>query len=46
MMIWTHLTCALFTPEVFFANSHDQSKVSNIENIEKKRFLMQCQICR
>lgn len=41
-----HITCVLFTPETFFDENMDTPSIKGIENIEKDKFTLQCQICK
>ena len=42
---WVHLSCALWLPEINFANFELKEKIKGVENITKKRLQENCDIC-
>ncbi|EAS03088.2 PHD zinc finger protein (macronuclear) [Tetrahymena thermophila SB210] len=44
--IWIHLTCALWIQECYFEERSSLNMIRGIENIDKKRFLLTCLICK
>lgn len=45
-MIWIHLSCGLWTPEVFLDDKKNTITIKGVENIDKKRFNLMCSICK
>ncbi len=43
--VWTHLTCALFIPEVYFSDLTYMTNIIGLENIPKERFKIECTAC-
>ena len=41
---WMHLTCGFWLPEVSF--NACRTRIFNLENIDKRRFHMKCEICK
>ena len=44
--IWIHLSCGLWTPEVFLEEKKSAINIRGVENIDKKRFNLTCCICK
>ncbi|KAL4445656.1 hypothetical protein ABPG74_006207 [Tetrahymena malaccensis] len=44
--IWIHLTCALWIQECYFEERSSLNMIRGLENIDKKRFLLTCLICK
>lgn len=45
-MVWIHLSCGLWTPEVFLEEKKNVINIKGVENIDKKRFNLSCSICK
>jgi hypothetical protein len=43
---WAHVACAIWIPEVHFANTVFLEPIIGIENIDKARYRLMCYICR
>lgn len=44
--LWSHVICAIWIPEVHFANTVFLEPVIGIENIDRARWKLMCYICR
>lgn len=44
--IWIHLSCGLWTPEIFLEEKKSVISIKGVENIDKKRFALTCCICK
>ena len=44
--VWAHISCALFIPELFFADRIQMTNISGIENIDSNRWKTECDVCR
>lgn len=44
--LWAHVFCAIWIPEVHFANTVFLEPVIGIENIDRARWKLMCYICR
>ena len=44
--LWAHVVCAIWIPEVHFANTVFLEPIIGIENIDKARWKLTCYICR
>ena len=42
---WVHLSCALWTPGVFFTDPELLRGITDLDSIEKRRFNLRCSIC-
>ena len=42
---WVHLSCALWSPDIFFKNFSAKTEIKLIDNISYKRFLEKCHVC-
>ncbi|CAG61415.1 uncharacterized protein GVI51_K05093 [Nakaseomyces glabratus] len=43
---WAHVLCALWIPELVFANLHYMEPIEGVENINKSRWKLVCYICK
>lgn len=44
--VWIHSICALWIPELYFANLHYMEPIEGVANISKSRWKLVCYICK
>lgn len=44
--VWIHYTCAIWVPEVYFEERNGLINIKGLENVDKKRFKIMCEICQ
>ena len=43
--IWIHVSCILWTKEVYFEDNKQKAHVKGLENVAKVRFGTECSLC-
>jgi PHD-like zinc-binding domain len=45
-MIWIHISCGLWTPEIYLEEKKTGIVIKGVENIDPKRYAQICSICK
>jgi hypothetical protein len=42
---WVHLSCALWSPDIYFANFAEKTNIKYVDTILYEKFMEECQVC-
>ena len=42
---WVHLSCALWSPDIYFVNFAEKTNIKYVDTISYEKFMEECQVC-